>query len=375
MSRRALAALVPLLGLGASASPGGAEPIETAYACIRVVRGQPGEPGAPTLELPKGYRRVEARNHAVASAGEWYGFIQGPKGVARGVRIAWPGVRVEAVIHHHQRLALRREGEAVLCDVPVQAASARAAWSTLAVWSSLGEKHLGIRIEHNHPARRAGRYAEGPWAEGQARACLNYLIACREILRDWGLHRRIAEQGLGQISLMGFESNNPLHGDHPPHWHLIYYHPASSGQPMHSSPGSQVPHFYMDEAGRTRSNSIAVFGHSDRNRVAGPGDPMVYTDPTGAVRLAIDIRPDGGVNIGPAAGGWTYAILPGDDGRFDDSVRVWRRGEPWLRVAVRDDTANGILTIRVAPADEKKPRLEMLRYDPLTGRPRPGASP
>jgi len=374
MDRRQLGWAVLLLCAGQWVAHGRTVQTEPAYACIRVVRSQPGKPASPTLVLPEGYSPVEARNHTVASPGEWYAFIQGPKGVARGVRIAWRDVPIQAVILGHERLPLRREGDAVLCDVAVQAPSARAAWGTLAIWSSLGEKHLPIRIEHNHPARRAGRYADGPWVEGQARACVNYLIACRQILRDWGLHHRIAEAKLGQISLMGSETNNPLHGDYPSHWHLIYYLPASGGQPMHSSPGSQVPHFYMDERGRTVSNNIMVFGQSQRNRVAGPRDPMVYTDPTGAVRLAIDIRPDGGVDMGPAPGDWTYSIRAGDEERFDKSVLVWRGGKAWIRVTASDDTASGVLTLRVGPADGGEPLLtETHRYDPLTGRPRPAA--
>ena len=99
---------------------------------------------------------------------------------------------------------------------------------------------------------------------------------------------------------------------------------------------------------------------------------MVYTDRTGAVRLAIDIRPDGGVDVGPAAGKWTYSIRPGEDERFDKSVLVWREGKAWIRVAVDDDTAKGVLTIRVTPPDGGKPLLtEVHRYDPLTGRPMP----
>ncbi|MGB2822838.1 MAG: hypothetical protein WBF17_17785, partial [Phycisphaerae bacterium] len=235
-------------------------------------------------------------------------------------------------------------------------------------WSHLSERALPIRIEHNHPDRRAGRYAEGPWVAGEAAACINYLIACRQILRDWGLHRRIQAEKLGNLSLMGFESNNPLHGDWPAHWHLIYYWPPPAEPGKDRYLGSQVPHFYMDECGRTTSNSIHVFG--GKGRVAKAGDPMIFTDPNGKVRFAIDIRGDGGVDIGPAAGEWTYSIVPGDkEGRFTESVRVLRRGKEWVRVAARDDTAAGVMTIRVEPLDGAgKPLVETHRYDTLTGR-------
>jgi len=147
---------------------------------------------------------------------------------------------------------------------------------------------------------------------------------------------------------MGFESNNPLHGDWPAHWHLIYYWPPPAEPGKGRYHGSQVPHFYMNEKGRTVSNSIHVFG--SQGRLAKAGDPMIFTDPNGKVRLAIDIRRDGGVDIGPAAGQWTYSIVAGDDeGRFTESVRVLRRGRPWVRVAARDDTAAGVMTLRVEP--------------------------
>ncbi len=341
-----------------------------AYACIRLVRRRAGEPARAKIALPPGYELTRKPNHAVASPGEYYVFLKGPKGAAKDVRIDWPGVEIAAVVHDHDRLTLRRSGGAVSCDVPVRAASARAAWGTLAIWSHLDEQALPIRIEHNDPDRRAGRYARGEWVAGQAAACLHYLVACRQILRDWGLHRQIRSQKLGHLSLMGFESNNPLHGDWPAHWHLIYYFPATKTHAAYESPGSQVPHFYLDAEGRTVSNSIFVFGHRQRTRKAGPRDPMVFTDPNGKVRFAVDIREDGGVDLGPAAGTWTYAIVAGETkSGFTESVRVLRRGEPWIRVAVRDDTKRGVLTIRIEPLDAPGGALvETHRYDPLTGR-------
>ena len=339
------------------------------YACIRVVRKQPGRPGKPRIDLPSGYERVTDGHHELASAGEYYVFLKGPRGVAPGVRIGWPGVEVEAVVHGHDRLTLRRGDGAVLCDVPVRAASARAAWTTLEIWSHRNEPDLPIRIEHNLESRRAGKFAEGPWVAGQAAACVNYLIACREVLRDWGLHRQIAREKLGHLSLMGFESNNPLHGDWPAHWHLIYYWPPPKEPGKDHYFGSQVPHFHLDADGRTVTNSIHVFG--GQGRLAKARDPMVFTDPDGKVRFAMDIRPDGGVDIGPEAGTWTYSLVAGDDrGRFCESLRVLRGGQPWLGVATKDDAKAGVLTVRVEPLGGKGPmRTETHRYDPLTGRP------
>lgn len=337
------------------------------YACIRVVRKRPGAPSKPRIVLPAGYELIAEGNYEAASAGEYYVFLKGPGGVAAGVRVDWPDVEIEAVVHDHRRLKLVRRDGAVFCDIPVRAASARGAWATLAIWTHLNEEALPIRIEHNLDSRRLGRYAQGPWVAGPAAACINYLIACRQILRDWGLHRQIKSDGVGHLSLMGFESNNPLHGDWPPHWHLIYYWPPPKDKRKGRYHGSQVPHFYMDERGRTVANSIHVFG--GRGRTAKARDPMTFTDPNGTVRFAIDIREDGGVDLGRRAGDWMYSIVAGG-GRtdFTRSVRVLRRGKPWLRVSAKDDTARGILTLRIAPLDGNgRATVETYRYDPLTG--------
>jgi hypothetical protein len=362
--------LVCILFCGVACCTLPAEDAPMAYSCIRIVREEPGTPGKPKITLPPGYALETGGNYEVASPGEYYVFLKGPKGAAKGVAIEWPGVKVRAVIHERAALALRAEGGKVLCDVPVSAASLRAAWGTLAVWSDLNEKDLPIRVEHNSPDRRAGKYAEGLWVDGQVRACVNFLMAARQIMRDWGLHLRIAAEKKGGISLMGSETNNPLHGDWPSHWHLIYYWPGPTGRPNVEAAGSCVPHFYMDDKGRVTSNNYGVFGRPESARKAGPRDPVVYKDPEGRPVMAIDIRPDGGVDIGPDAGQWTYSIVPGgDDGSFVDSVRVLRKGEPWIRVAARDDTAKGVLSIRIEPLDGKgQAQAETYRYDPLTGR-------
>ena len=350
-----------------SQPPGALAEKETAFACIRVVREKAGSLSKPEIRLPTGYELYTEKNYEVPSPAEYYVFLRGPKGVAKDVRIAWPGNTIAAVLHNHARLALRREEGAVVCDIPVAAASLRSAWPTLEVHSYCGDPDLFLRVEHNDPDRRASYYARHPWVDGQAKACLNFLFASRAILRDWGVHRQIAAEKLGHISLMGFESNNPLHGDDPAHWHLIYYWPTEAG--------SQVPHFYLDEKGRVTSNNVFVFARNEACRMAGPGDPMVFTDPNGKVRFAIDIRKDGGVDIGPAAGQWTYSIVAGDEEEgFTRSVRVLRRNQPWLRVAVTDDTCAGLLTVRVEPLDGKSSaHADVYRYDPLTGAPAAGS--
>jgi hypothetical protein len=352
-------AAVLLVATGPAAA--GGRPLS--YASIRVVRETPGEPSKPEITLPEGYELHTEGNYEVASRGEYYVFLKGPKGTARRALITWD-VPIKAVIHGNTRLKLDRAGEQVYrCDIPVEAESLRAAWPSLEVHSHLNEKDLSVRIEHNHPDRAAGYYAERPWVAGPAQAALNFIFASREILRDWGVHHEIAEAGLGRIALMGFESNNPLHGDAPAHWHLIYYLPGNDG--------SKIPHFYMEDDGRVTSNRIDVLGRGVL-RTANARDPMVCKDPQGRVRLAIDIRPDGGVDLGPEPGEWRYSIVAGEGkGGFTRSVRVLRRGQDWLRVSATNDVDEGVLTVRVERLDEPAERkTDRYFYDPLTGAPR-----
>lgn len=60
--------------------------------------------------------------------------------------------------------------------------------------------------------------------------------------------------------------------------------------------------------------------------------------------------------------------MAGDAGGFVQSVQVAREGEPWLRVACRDDVDEGVLTLRIKPLDGEAEEVEEVhRYDPLTG--------
>jgi hypothetical protein len=336
-----------------------------AYSSIRVVRETADVPGKPEIVLPAGCKLHTEGDHEVASRSEYYVFLEGPRGTARDVRIRWPGAQIKAVIQGKKSLELRRADDgSVRCDVPVAAPSLRAAWNTIEIHSNYNEEALSVRIEHNDPNRYAGYYAKAEAVAEKSNARLNFVFAARQILRDWGVHREIAAAKLGRIALMGFETNNPLHGDSPAHWHLIYYWPTETG--------SQVPHFYLDTKGGVISNGIAILGEPEKNRTANARDPMIFTDPNGRVRFAMDIRPDGGVDIGPQAGEWTYSIVSGDGaGDFGRSVRVLRKGRPWIRVAAEDAVESGLLTVRIEPLDgQSEPIVENYLYDPLTGTPR-----
>ncbi|MBA3709083.1 MAG: hypothetical protein H0W83_09725, partial [Planctomycetes bacterium] len=241
----------------------------TAYACIRVVRADPGYPTAPTITLPAGYTQVTSTGYAVSSEGEFYVFVQGPDGIAPGATVSWPGVPFTDIIMNDTHLTLGNVAtnrDAATCDIPVHATSLRNAWPTFEIHSFFNESDLAIRVEHNLTYRRAGWYADHPWVSGQARAVVNYIFASRLIMRDWGIQHRVATAKAGSMSLLGFESNDPVHVDYPPHLHLIMYLPTAANA------GTKIPHFYMDDHGLITANKIQVLSHPEL------GDQYLYAN-------------------------------------------------------------------------------------------------
>jgi hypothetical protein len=345
--------------LAVPAQPAAAvEPI--AYASFRVVRATAGEPAAPEITLPTGYAPVAGTNYQVASRAEYYSFVSGPRSAGIEVAVRWPGVRVEAVVAGDTRLALTpdpADPERVTFRLPVTAASASAARPTLEVFSyPSGSTASGVywRIEHNDPDRAAGYWAGVPWPAGETRAAINYLVATEAILQDSGLAAEARRRG-HFFALMGFETNNLLHLDNPPHWHLAYY-PG----PTFGAPKAHVPHLWMDGQGRTFYNGMDIQGQGRSKFYA--GDPARIHDAEGNLVVTLTIRDDGGLDIDPPAGP-RYSITA-DGGRFDRSVRVLRDGQPWRWLTSYDDVHLGALVTTVLAATWQ---ATVYRYDRLTG--------
>ena len=344
------------------------------YSLIRIVREQPGEPSKPTIVVPAPFALHTTGNFDWASRAEYYVYVTGPK-LAVQIVIRWPEVKVAQVIVGNERLALRRDGDTIRVDIPVRHGrladlqnGAHDAWNTLEIWSFHNEKNLKIQVPHNDPNRAAGIYAKQPWVARQAQSALNFVFASREVLRDWQLHHELAAEENSCVELMGFETNNPLHGDAPPHWHLSVFWPDNL---QTRTAVMCIPHFYMDRDGRVTSNGFSTYGppaHGEPSKwqqsSLGPDEPALYKDRSGKVRMAITIRKDGGIDLGPDPKSVTYSIHPGENGTL-----ITRHGEPWRLVRVEDDTKNGVMTVTVTPEPKgnEKPHIEIHRYDPLTG--------
>jgi hypothetical protein len=351
-----------------AAAPGAAPGAAPHHAVFRVVRAEAGDPDRPEIVLPAGYEFLPGGRYHVASRAEYYTFVRGPRsehGIP--VTVRWPGVAIDAVVASNRRLPLERVarglggdgGDAVRFRLPVVAPTPDADQATIQVWSHMPTAPgIQWRIEHNDPDRAAGPWAEVPWPAPQARAVIHWLAAAEAILRDSGLAAAAAGRG-HFFALMGFETNNTLHPDNPPHWHLSYYAGDTYRAPAH------IPHFWLDTAGAVFYNGMDVTGQG-RQRLRA-GDAGRILDPDGALVVTVTIRADGGLDVAPPAGA-AYAILPGRDGAFVAGVAVHRAGRPWLSVWTDDDVRAGRLAIRVRDAaDPAGSREAVYRYDPLTG--------
>jgi hypothetical protein len=363
-----------LLGLAATASTlAGARPARAAtgaeaatgpaFAAIRVVRAVPGPPGTPQILVPAGYSLLGGAPYQVAGRAEFTAFVQGPASGAVTVVVRWPGQPIRAVIAGDRRLPVKDsagDGTAVVVELPVTGASPAAESPTIQVWSELSGVDSGILwlVAHNDPDRAAGVWAARAWPAGEARAVVSYQAACAAILRDSGA----AAQARGRghfFALEGFETNNMLHQDNPPHWHLSYY----PGRTTRATPAT-VPHFWVDARGRTFYNGQDVTGQGRSRFTAGQPAPIL--DGAGAAVLTTAIRADGGLDVIPPYGP-AYSITSGT-GDYTGQLQVLRGGTHWRTVDTDDLVRDGVLRIDVGgvDADPARERIEY-RYDALTG--------
>lgn len=368
-TRRTLLAGASAAGLSL-ALPGVAPGQDVAYAAVRVVRVRPGEPDRPEITVPAGYEIVPGARYSVASRAEYYTFVRGPRsaaGIEVGVR--WPGVAVETVINQNQHLAIRRDSAdpgQLRVTVPMALASANANQPTLQVWSYPDiSPGMYWRIEHNDPDRVAGPWTTVPWPAGQVRSVVHQLVAAHLIWRDSGMVDTAAAKG-HRFVLMGFETNNTLHPDNPPHWHISYNSGPDFGSPTHN------PHFWIDANCRNYYNGMDVTGLGRLRYYV--GDPAPVYDfvgdangGRGSLVVTFTLREDGGIDVQPPDGPG-YAIAAGRSGDLLDEVTVLRGGAPWLRVTTTDHVRFGVLPIRVdGLLDSADSRFTVLRYDRLTG--------
>lgn len=234
-----------------------------------------------------------------------------------------------------------------------------------------------IYIYHNWLIRQDGQYHGKPAPEVEVQAVLNYLVAAREALKLAGKTvTGSATPFQGDVTLMSFEvACARAHNDYPPHVHIMLWVPGYVG--------GEVPHFYMDAAGKMVRNSFAILGDEGgkfperaailaekRKRIGdyGPGKPCRLYDLEGRLALELTITAEGGLLLTQGAG--QPYLLIGDAKGPGEAVLVKQDDKALVRARVRDDAQQGEMTVAVEHLrDGRTERTvrQTLRYDPFTG--------
>jgi hypothetical protein len=216
---------------------------------------------------------------------------------------------------------------------------------------------LPIHLRHNWEIRKVGPW--DPWPENAIRAVDNFLFAAREALRLMEEQNPSKERFDGRIVLMGFETSSSRgHKDDPAHVHVMIYVPGYS-------PGSCVPHLYVNHEGRIYSNSYVKIGVAGSGREFKPDEVCSMDDLGGHIGLEVMITDDGGLMLRAKPDAECYYLRPHKDGGYL-GVSVFREDEHICHVSTIDDVSTGEMTATIKYADET--RTEEILYDPFTGR-------
>lgn len=343
------------------------------YAAIRVVASWPLPHVDPILTCTIGSFPDEHPHLAFRSDTEAVWIISGPMFEVARLTVHWPSALIVAIIGPNGRLPFTAVRERATCSIPLLAATPGEARSAYEIHTHLDDPDLPLRVEHNHPSRRAGWFAENPWVGNEAAACINYLFAARCMLRDWGIHRHIARNTLGRMEVLGFESNNPLHPENPPHWHLLLYHSDSHGVTGFRSPGTRVPHFAISPSGGISANKCDTFGatpESDRRDQLLPLMPMEVKDKNGTLLYTAVITQTGGLDFISAQSEHRYGLRARQrSGLFSGCIDILRNDAPWRTICAHDDVDHGVLRIAErSTVDGRQLIDERIHYDVLTGK-------
>ncbi|RGB74296.1 hypothetical protein [Anaerococcus nagyae] len=222
--------------------------------------------------------------------------------------------------------------------------------STLSVHSIIRREGQTMRIEHNQETRFVGLYEDYP--ELQIKAVLHYMFACWEILNISEIASSVSEDKIGHFAILGFETNNALHPDFPPHWHLILRWPYRVG--------SQAPHIYVDADGKNIKNISSIDGIPGFKAEFKPEEWMNLVDMYGESRLAIKVDDDGGYSL--KSNDIIYKVSPFKN----DKDEVYINNNPLFKLKLTDDSEKGVLIARYEYIS-KTNHLE-IQYDKYTGK-------
>lgn len=260
--------------------------------------------------------------------------------------------RPAAILCEGQRLAIHTENGEVRFTFEVSGLTGKT--RTLYIHTILREPGLTLRVEQNDKNRRAGDYrCEEEYPSVQIEAARHYEFAMREMLRMLEVPQHLSKEGLGYMLLLGFETNNEVHGDYPPHWHLIFRWPNFCG--------SQAPHIYLDEAGRITHNLMCIDRIPNVRHTYQPGEWCKLVDLYGRPVMQCRVNEDGGMSA-TCDGDHIYTM----SAYQTEGIVISYNGQHLGTISTDNDTKSGLLWVYW------KPRLgngwtEKIHYDALTG--------
>ena len=224
---------------------------------------------------------------------------------------------------------------------------------TLFVHTLLREPGLTVRIEQNSEGRRAGIYRKEPYPAIQIEAASHYIFAVRHILKKLCIPQHLSREKLGYILLLSFETCNEVHGDWPPHWHMLLRWPDHCG--------SQAPHIYLDSRGRMTHNVMYIDMIPNVTYTYQPGQWCPFLDKYGRQVMRCRIEEDGGISLN-REGRPLYTVSP----YCSSGVTIAEDGQILGMMQVENDTHQGLMQVHWIPENGNQ-KTATVRYDPLTG--------
>lgn len=256
-----------------------------------------------------------------------------------------------AILCEGKRLYWQQEGNTVTFSFEISGLTGKT--RTLFVHTLIRQPGMTVRIEQNAEGRRAGQYRKEPYPALQIDAASHYVFATRQVLEHLGIPEYLSREELGYMLLLSFETCNEVHGDWPPHWHVIFRWPDHCGSP--------ASHIYMDDRGRMTHNIMYVDKVPDVSYTYQPGQWCPFMDEYGRMLLQLRVEEDGGCTIDrPGAGSCRISAYDGT------GVTIWQEDTLLGRVQVENDTREGNMVIHWQ-SETDAPGTEQIRYDPLTG--------
>lgn len=253
------------------------------------------------------------------------------------------------VLVNNQELPVRRNGSRIKVELPP--INKDAIWAA-AMATEIVETGVTLRFEHADPARRAGAYADGPFPDLERKAANNLTFAQREVIRRLDLGNYVARENIGQIMLMGFDTNFPAaHTDAPPHIHMHLR--------WANNIGTQISHFYIGSDGLLTENRVGVRGMNAPSRTFVRGQAFTTIDRFGRAVFTHQITDKGALTISTPSGA-SCALSPVGLG-FHEGVSIGCNDRPPMSLKVTDDQKSGTITVTSGIL------TEIIRFDPQTG--------